>query len=281
MSIYLENEPKYCITLQKFFEYLNRETKNELTMGIGFSEIEPIDTERNLIFDITLSNYQTNDIEEYLKAIEFKNETFIFNYDFNNMCVLSNGIITRFNKINKIKSIIFDSSTFKFLRNIKFIGILYYLVLEKNGSIYIESNAPASHGFIINNLTELYENTKCRNKHFRYPTVFLISNYLMNYIPPDKISEIEKNIFTKEDIYSNNIEYLKNWFYGSKIELIDDELIPYPITNPRYPIKKYYKITKMLDHDKTLEFIKSNIKMYNDGLNMSTSSTVIKQTDFN
>jgi hypothetical protein len=265
----------YACTLLKFFEYLKKETKCNLTMGIGISVVNLLDIERNLYFDIKMSDYGLNN-KELCNYLEERTEelfsSFIFNFDFNIFCILNNAYITRFNEINKIKSIVFDSSTFKFLNNIKFIGILYYLALDTNGEIYIETNNPVSVGIFIDKISELYQYVEMNNSGFKYQNVNTVTNKLLNLIPIDNLEKVKKCIYSKEQIYSHNLEFFKKWFYGSKVELLEDDM--YPITNSRYPIKRYYKITKVLSHTEILEKVKNNVKEYNKGLGQRSYSIV-------
>jgi hypothetical protein len=264
----------YASTLSKFFEYL-KETKGNLTMGIGFSVVNSSDIERNLHFDIKMSDYGQNNKElcEYLeKTPDELFSSFIFNFDFNTYCILNSGIIKKYNDTNKIKSIVFDSSTFKFLNNIKFVGMLYYLTLDTNGEIYIESNSPVSIGFFVEKLSELYYYMETNNYGFKYQNVNRITNKLLSLIPLDKLEKVKENICDKEQMYSHNLEFFKKWFYGSKVELLEDDF--YPISNSRYPIKRYYKITKVLAHDEILEKVKNNVEEYNRGLEQRSYSLV-------
>lgn len=271
---------KYGTSLIQFYEYLQTQIKNHLTMGIGFSVVNPLDTERNLYYDIKLSDYglENNEFNEYLeKTYDELNSSYIFNYDFNSFCVISNGIIKKFNDIDKIKTIVFDSSTFKFLNNIKFIGVLYYFTLEQNGEIYIESNSPFSHGFLIEKLHKLYKYINENNDGFKIQSAFAISDYLLNSVPLSEIEEYKKHIWSREQIYSHNVEYLQKYLYGSKVELIEDEF--YPVTNPRYPIKKYYKIIKTLPHEEILKELQRNLKYFDNGLGLKTYS-LVKLSEF-
>lgn len=257
----------YYTNLLRFYEYLNEETLNNLTMGIGISVLDPIDTDRNLSFDITLSNYSESDAE---KLKENSDKGIVLNYDFNSLCVLNNKIIDKFKNINKINSIVFDSSTFKFFNNINFLASLYYLSLKTNGSIYIESNSCISIGYVVTNTNELYELCNRDNEGFRYQNGYILLNNIKSLISNDKLEIIEKSIISKEQLYSDNLKFLEKWFYGSKVEFFENKDINYPITNPRYEIKKYYKITKNLEHEEILKYLKMNIKEINQGLELKS-----------
>lgn len=266
---------KYGTCLTHFYEYLHTIPKSNLTMGIGISVIDPLDIERNLIFDIKMTNYysENNELKKYLeKTVDELIPTFILNYDFNSFCILSKGIITKYNDINKIKIVVFDSSTFKFLNNIKFIGLLYYLTLEQNGNIYIESNNSYSHGFLISKIDELYKYMRENNNGFKLQSAFTVSDNLLKTVPTNKLDDVKKYIWTTEQIYSHNITYLEKNLYGSKVELIEND--NYPIINPRYPIKKYYKITKVLNHKDILNNIEENIKEFDNNLGLKSNSLV-------
>lgn len=268
---------KYITKLKDFFEYLDKECKKELTMGIGISVINNMDITRNLNFDIKLSNYdyEKTELVKYLKNNNiYEKDMIIFDYDFNNICMLNKVAITKFNKINKIKKIVFDSSTFKFLNNIKFIGMLYYLTLEMDGEIYIESNNVFSVGYILNKISDLYYYTELNKNGFKYQTAYLINDTFLDNMPVDKIDEIKKHIYNKEDIYKHNLDFLNKWFYGSKVELIEDD--DYPISNNNYPVKKYYKITKLKEHTEILSYIADDIDKYNEGLGQISISFIKK-----
>ena len=270
-SIY--DNVRYGNCLPNLYEYLKSEKKSSLTMAIGLSVVNICDVERNLQFDIKMSDYsfEKMDFEEYLeKTPEELISSFIFNYDFNSYCIINSIIITKFSGINKIKTIVFDSSTFKFLNNIKFVGLLYYLTLETNGEIYIESNGPMSVGFVINNTSDLYNYVELDQFGFSYQSAYLISDCILSGCSPDKLEKVQKHIFNRNQVYTHNLEYLQKWFYGSKVELCEDEC--YPIENSKYPIKKYYKITKVLPHNEILEKIKLNVKEYDEGLGLRSYS---------
>lgn len=257
----------YYTNLLKFYEYLDEETLTNLTMGIGISVLDSIDTDRKLSFDITLSNYSESDAKKLKDSSE---KGIVIDYDFNNLCVLNNRIIDKFNKINKINSIVFDSSTFKFLNNIKFLASLYYLTLDTNGSIYIESNSSISIGYVIINTNELYELTNKNKGGFRYQNGYILLNNIKSLISNEKLEIIEKSIISREQVYIDNQKFFEKWFYGSNVEILENKDINYPITNPRYEIKKYYKITKKLKHKEILEYLKINIKEINEGLELKS-----------
>jgi hypothetical protein len=271
----MKKHSNYGSNLLHFYEYLKKQTSCHLTMGIGFSVVNPLDIERNLLFDIKMSDYsfESEDLNKYLENIPDELfHSYILNYNFNSLCIMNSRIITKYNDINKIKTIVFDSSTFKFLNNIKFIGLLYYLTLETNGEIYIETNGPFSHSFLIDTLQELYKIIKQDNKGFKFQSAYAVSNYILSFVPIDKMEDVMTHIWNREQIYSHNIAYLTKWFYGSKVELIEDD--KYPITNLRYPIKKYYKITKELSHKVILDKFEENIKEFDEGFGLKSSSIV-------
>ena len=256
----------YCTNLLNFYQYLNDEdTITNLTMGIGISVLDSIDTDRNLSFDITLSNYSKSDTIK-----DSSDKGVVINYDFNNLCVLNNRIIDKFNKINKINSIVFDSSTFKFFNNIKFLASLYYFTLETTGSIYIESNSSISIGYVIRNTNEFYELSNKNKGGFRYQYGYILPKDIKNFICNCNPEIVEKSIISREQVYTDNQKFLEKWFYGSKVEILENKDINYPITNPRYEIKKYYKITKNLEHKEILEYLKMNIKEINEGLELKS-----------
>jgi len=257
----------YYTNLLRFYEYLDQEPTTNLSMGIGVSVLDPIDTDRNLSFDIMLSNYSETDTKK-LQEISYKE--IVLNYDFNSLCVINNKIIDKFNKINKINSIVFDSSTFKFLNNIKFLASLYYLTLKTNGSIYIESNSCISIGYVITNVNELCEICNKDKGGFRYQSGYIVLNNIKNLISNDKLEIIKKSIISREQVFSDNLKFLEKWFYGSKVEFFENKDYNYPITNPRYEIKKYYKITKNLENEEILKYLKMYIKEINEGLELKS-----------
>lgn len=270
-------KPNYANLPLEFFSFLDKQEKKPLNMGIGLSVVDPEDSEKCSYFDVVLSSYNNTkkELEEYM--LKNKSSNFIFNYDFNNFVVINTRILEKFNSSNKLDSIIFDSSTFKFLHNIKFVAILYYITLKTNGSIYIESNNPFSMGFILNSITELYNLTDSSSKHaFKYQYAFILQNSILHNIPLDKMENIKDFLLERDQIYTHNLNYLEKWFYGSKVELLDCDKFPYPINNEKYPIKKYYKITKILEHTDILEHLKINIEDYNKGWDLKGVS-IIKQ----
>jgi len=264
----------YASSLNKFCDYLASCTKKNLTMVIGYRIDNPVDTKRKLKFDIGMDNYDSNELQKFFEStpselIPF----FVFNMDFNWFCVLSKGIVTKYNNINKLRTIVFDSSTFKFLSNVKLIALFYYLILEEGGSIYIESSSPICTGFIISSKQELL-NTIARNEKngFHCQTGYILPKSIENLLDTASLELTEANITTREKIYLQNVEFLTRWFYGSSVELLDNLDNSYPLVNERYPITKYYKITKELTHTEILNYISYNSKEYDTGLSLRTTT---------
>jgi hypothetical protein len=264
----------YYSNLLTFLKYLKEEKREKLQLGIGFSIDDIEDTKRSINFDIILSKYEFNSkIEE--KAKKYK-EKIIINYDFNQFCSLNKIIINKLDNIDKIEKIIFDSSTFKFLTNIKFLGILYYLILQTNGSIYIESNVSICEGELILTISEFNKyrhiNKSIEELTFRYQSGIFITYNIKKYIIDNKI---DINILSKEDIYKINIKFFEKWFYGSTVEILEKD---YPIDNYKYPITKYYKITKKEEHKKIIKHIEENIDFYNLNLSKGTNINLLYHT---
>ena len=263
-------------SLLKFFEYLGSTIKTSQTMIIGYNILKPIDIERNLQLDISLDLYDSIALKTFIEStLPEQLPCYIFNMDFNLFCILSKGIIGKFSNINKISKIIFDSSTFKFMSSIKLISLFYYLILEENGSIYIESNKPIFTCNVIGSYAELIRLQKSNNDSgFYYPSGYSVAKTADHTFLSDKYKSIPNHILSPEQIYEGNVNFIKKWFYGSTIELLDNFDNSYPITNERYPITKYYKITKSLDHKSILNFISENAKEYDNGLTIRTHSIV-------
>ncbi len=263
-------------SLAKFFEYLDSTIKTPQDMIIGYNILKPIDIERKLHFDISLDLYDSTVLKTFIESSHpEKLPCFVLNMDFNLFCVLNKTIIEKFSNINKINRIVFDSSTFKFLSNIKLISLFYYLILEENGSIYIESNKPIGNSIVITSYVELARLQKFNNDGFCYPSGYSITKTAEHIFLSDKYSSMKNNILTPEQIYENNIIFIKKWFYGSTVELLDTVDKEYPIVNERYPITKYYKITKSLNHKSILDFIGANVKEYENGLS-TRRNTIIR-----
>lgn len=260
-----------------FYEYLKNVEKWDLSMSFGLDVLYSKDIERNLHFDISLNKYKFDEeTTELLKKKANELNIFIFNYDFNLFCVLNKPIIIKYSSIDKVNKIVFDSSTFKFLNNIKIIGILYYLILQQNGSIYIESNRPISMCHIITDIFYLDDSFIDEKKEgFVYQSIYGITSNFLKQITGTKYDNIKRNIINVNDIYTHNKKYFEKWFYGSTVELLEDN--NYPINNSNYPITKYYKITKNMSHCEILEHVKNNIEMYNDGLTLNNNSIILYQ----
>ena len=262
-------------SLLKFFEYLGSTIKTSQTMIIGYNILKPIDIERNLQLDISLDLYDSIALKEFIEStFPEQLSCYIFNMDFNLFCVLSKGIIEKFSNINKISKIIFDSSTFKFMSSIKLIGLFYYLILEENGSIYIESNKPIFTCNVISSYAELIRLQKSDDNGFYYPSGYSVAKTAEHTFLSDKYKSMPNHILSPEQIYEGNVNFIKKWFYGSTVELLDNLDNTYPITNERYPITKYYKITKSLAHESILNFIGVNTREYYNGLSARTNSII-------
>ena len=267
----------YVFTLNKFYDYLESYSKKNSSMIIGHRITNPIDMERNLKFDIGMDNYDPKELKIFFESPFIKSiPYFVFNMDFNCFCVLSKGIIIRYNNINKLNTIVFDSSTFKFLSNIKLIALFYYLILEENGSIYIESNSPLCVRYVIINQKELLELIAKNNKNgFHFQSGYILPKIIESSLDYNSKKLATSHIITEDKIYLHNIEFLTKWFYGSNVELLDNSLNSYPIINERYPVTKYYKITKKKAHNEILSFISCNIKEYDAGLSLK-STTIMR-----
>lgn len=256
----------YADNLEIFFKLLKKCDKNDLEMIIGYDVMSVEDMARNLSFDIALTLYN-DDIKKFMNDIpESEIKTFVLNLDFNDhnsfivsyigkksMTELQKSkfaeSLNNFTKINKIKNIVFDSSTFKFITNICIIALLYYLTLQQNGSIYIESNETKYQIYEIGALIGTLDNDPC----FRYPTGYRIhrEHGYSRYVKSD------------DEIYSSNCEYLRNKLLGSSVEILNSGDVPYPIENPINPITKYYKITKIQEHDLIINSLRENDDIIN------------------
>lgn len=263
----------YANSLSKFFEYLASTKNQKQSMILGYDIFDLNDANRNIIADIYLNIYKSTDINSFIKSTPDSIPYFIFNMDFNSFCVLNKAIISKFANCNKIKQIIFDSSTFKFMSNIKMISLLYYLTLEQDGVIYIESNKPIFTSFVIDKYYQLADIPKIKKDGFYYSQGFSLTKPVEKLIT-NEYAHIKEQITTSEEIYEQNTNFIKKWFYGSNVELLDNLDNTYPITNERFPITKYYKITKKLAHDTILNYISESIKEYDMGLSMCTNTII-------
>lgn len=238
------------------------------TMIIGMNMMNPKDIIRNIKADIVMDQYDLSAEGEVYKKIGEK--YIIFNYNFNCLNVISNAIIMKYNDINKLTSIIFDTYTFKFLNKIRTIAIFYYIILQEGGSIYIESNSGINTIYHITTHKQLDIFENMSEDGFIYPIAYKISEMI-------DTSKYEKNYITNSNqIYKNNIEFLKQTFYGSNVELLHEG---YPIENETYPITTYYKITKNKRHDEILEYLKINLIKINKQLNLQKH--IFVKNDFN
>jgi hypothetical protein len=247
-------------------------------MVIGLKVTNPRDLARGLKFDIAMDKYSASELEEFFNSEASEhNPYFVFSMDFNWFCVLSKGIIFKYKNINKIRQIVFDSSTFKFMSNLKLLAILYYLTLEQDGSIYIESNSAMCVGQMLTNSKELSNLVKfdCKNG-FYYQQGYIISKLLELSLGSTAKKVIEPHITTQDKIYSQNTQFLSRWFYGSRVEVLDEKMECYPLSNELYPITKFYKITKKLAHDAILDHVLQNVQEYESGLNLKTTTILLE-----
>ena len=267
----------FISSLNKFYEYLQSHDKRNLSMIIGLRITDPTDMRRNLKFDIAMDYYDSNELKTFFES-ELREliPYFIFNMDLNCFCVLSKGIVAKYNNVNKLNKIVFDSSTFKFVSSVKLLALLYYLTLEQYGSIYIETNSPMCTGYLILNQQELL-NIIAKNAKdgFHYQTGYILPKSTELSLKGESLELINCHITTREQIYLQNVEFFTKWFYGSSVELLDNVTDSYPITNVKYPVTKYYKITKELPHDEILNFASRNAKEYDAGLNLK-SRTILR-----
>ncbi len=267
---------RYVSSLNKFFDYLGICGKKNLTMCIGYRITNPLDVQRNLKFSIVMDYYDSSELIAFIESTPRELiPYFVFNMDFNCFCMLSKGIVAKYNNINKLDTIVFDSSTFKFLSNIKMIALFYYLILEQGGSIYIESNSPMNIGYIILNQKVLLDLVPGYAKDgFCCQTGHILSSGVESSLSAKSCAMISSCIITREKIYQQNIEFFTKWFYGSSVELLDNDDSSYPLINERYPVTKYYKITKELPHDEILTVISHNAKEYDTGLSLRNTTIV-------
>ena len=266
----------YFSSLNKFYDFLESYNKKNLSMIIGLKITNPVDMQRNIKFDIVMDYYEYDELKPFFEsALSNLNPYIVFNMDLNCLCILSKGIVVKYDNINKLNKIVFDSSTFKFLSSIKLIALFYYLILEQGGTIYIESNCPMSTGFIIINQTELL-NLVARNDKdgFHYQSGYILPQNIENLLNQDSLKKVNLNIMTHEKIFLQNINFFAKWFYGSSVQLSDNSTESYPIFNEHFPVTKYYKITKELPHEEILIFIGSNAKEYDTGLSLRTTSII-------
>jgi hypothetical protein len=262
-------------SLPQFFDYLTHSPKTNQIMIIGYNVLKAEDISRNLKLDIGLDIYDSTQLKKYIDSnTQEQNPCFIFNVDFNWICVLSKRVIKKYPTINKINRIIFDSSTFKFLSNIKSIALLYYLCLEENGVIYIESSKSFFTSYVIKSYRDLTSVVTEEKNGFRYPNAYSILPTLEHYISADNKDYVQTQIVSQDQIYESNVNFIKKWFYGSKVELLDNLDESYPITHTRYPITRYYRITKSLPHSQILDFISERTEAYNIGLGLKTNNIV-------
>ena len=264
-------------SLNKFYEYLQSYDNHNLSMVIGLRITNPADLQRNLKFDIAMDYYDSDELKAFFESKSHELiPYFVFNMDLNCFCVLSKGIIAKYNNANKLNKIVFDSSTFKFVSSVKLLALLYYLTLEQYGSIYIESSTPMCTGFLIKNQLELLKIIEKNVKNgFHYQAGYVLPKSVELSLKGESLELINYHIATQEEIYLQNVEFLTKWFYGSSVELLDNITDSYPTINTKYPITKYYKITKELPHDEILNFASRNAKEYDAGLNLK-STTILR-----
>jgi hypothetical protein len=289
----LHTSPRFVMLPVNFFEYLQKKNAKNLSMVIGYRVDCPRDVNRKLDFDIAMDNYDSIHLKQIFESEEASSISYlVVSIDFNMFCVLSNGIVHKFPNANKINKIVFDSSTFKFLTNIKSIALFYYLILEEEGSIYIESSSHMSIAHVILNKKDAFDLVKRSDVGgFHYQTGYVLSKTIFDTSSAtassatassattssgdmgSNLSEFEtltSKIVTKEEVYLRNVNFMKRWFYGSDVKLLDNFDDSYPIVSDLYPVKKYYKITKKLPHREILNFISTNYKEYDKGLSLKT-----------
>lgn len=264
-------------SLNKFYDYLQLCDKSNLSMIIGLRVTDPIDMQRNLKFDIAMDYYDSDELKKFFESELHKLiPYFVFNMDLNCFCVLSKGIIAKYSNSNKLNKIVFDSSTFKFVSSVKLLGLLYYLTLEQYGSIYIESNSPMCTGYLILNQKEFLNIiAKNANDGFNYQAGYILPKHTELSFKEESLELINCHITTREKIYLQNVEFFTKWFYGSSVELLDNITDSYPVINIKYPVTKYYKITKELSHTEILNYASQNAKEYDAGLKLK-SATILR-----
>lgn len=264
-------------SLNNFYDYLRLCDKRNLSMIIGLRITNPIDMQRNLKFDIAMDYYDSEELKTFFESELHKLiPYFVFNMDLNCFCVLSKGIIAKYNNVNKLNKIVFDSSTFKFVSSVKLLALLYYLTLEQYGSIYIETSSPMCTGYLILNQKELL-NIIAKNAKdgFHYQAGYILPKSTELSLKEESLELVNRHIATREQIYLQNVEFFTKWFYGSSVELLDNITDSYPAINTKYSVTKYYKITKELPHDEILNFASRNAKEYDAGLNLK-STTILR-----
>lgn len=247
-------EKFYTDNLTTFLNLLQKNTNDNLTMIIGYSVTDPSDVARDLELDIGMSLYRGAELEalhnSLLETDESKIKNYIFNQDFN-LSIILGALIDL--KSEKIQNIIFDSSTFKFINDIKLLAILYYLTLKVGGSIYIEFNSFEYNCSVLERsrenkdmLKRIVEGFKIgANDCFFIQSCNKISSALYSSLTSEEKIEVDNVIFNKETLYEKNRIYLGSLLLNSEILLINNSDINYPINNLKYPIVKYYKITKL------------------------------------
>ena len=275
----IDKKQKYYTNDFMFFLSIVKKTPiHNLKMLIGYDVADSADTSRDLDFDIALNKYSDDSyINDYLStATESDISKYILDFDFNQKIYLFREKHIR-ESINtcKFEKIIFDSFTFKFIENIHLLIILYYTLLQQNGSIYIESNqvsyqtAFIDNNNISNELTLMDEIKKHKEQCFFIPVKLNVNTIIQRL--GDKSAYLESLILKDEEIYEKNITYLYSFLIGSEIKLINSCDIQYPILHKHNPIIKYYKITKIesveniqkkLDDDIILKQIQKPVTCY-------------------
>lgn len=286
INLYKQIAGVYTSNLENILQHISRDTRNNMTLIVGMDIFNKEEGNDDLKRSIDLgANYVITNASSYDSSIEInlklKKNIKQLDFDFNKLNTDDTGIddlISRRSYIQnfiditsrKIKSqyldcqkfstIIFDISTSKFLsaneppnNGIYFIYLLYYILLENGGTIYLDDNL----GYTISiletpknkietNISNMYN--KCNDvlTYKNYDNIYMATTAL-KLICIKKNGETQRNL-TYTEIGNINKNHLEKLLVDSTVEYsfnIDDS---YPIRDSRYGKSKfYYKITKNKD----------------------------------
>jgi hypothetical protein len=284
----------YSDDILEFIQLLKVNPNNNLTMVVGYDIITenhidiPIDitlTSGPEIFPPEFANY-ADMVNNYFN-LDTSKSTFILNFDFNTeiglhvllsklahprptLSILTNE---QYVESTKIKKIIFDSSTFKFVKKLQVLYAMYYLMLQTGGEIYIQFdfNSILTPFIKTDNIIEDFNTIKkikyelqriereSSSFNFYGSEIDLIDEGFV-----EMLNEKEKKNIHDVDYYlCKNQQFLNEMLLYSKVEICNSDEEPYPINNPKYRAKLYYKITKTRPIN-NLEIKMMNPKIYNN-----------------
>lgn len=297
INLYKQIAGVYTSNLENILQHISRDTRNNMTLIVGMDIFDKKNDDLKRSIDLG-ANYVITNASSYDSSIEInlklKNNIKQLDFDFNKLNTDDTGIdlisrrtyIQNFIDITskKIKSqyldcqkfstIIFDISTSKFLstneppnNGIYFIYLLYYILLQNGGTIYLDDNLGYNISIlptpktppkneIETNISNMYN--KCNDvlTYKKYNNIYMTRTDLKERCI-ERHGETQRNL-TYTEIGNINKNHLEKLLVDSTVEYSFNRDDSYPIRDSRYGKSKfYYKITKNSD---SRDIILNNIR---------------------